>query len=56
MDAAGHCAVAWGYIHLNPVAGTMSPAKVQRRAVRLAVEPGDGGRDVVGTVGIGRGR
>jgi integrase len=45
------CAVAWGYVHHNPVAGTMPPAKSQRRATRLAVEPGDGGRDVVGTLG-----
>ncbi len=44
------CAVAWGYIHHDPVAGTMVPAKAQRRAIRLAVEPGDGGRDVVGTL------
>jgi integrase len=45
-----NCAVAWGFIHHNPVAGTMAPAKAQRRAIRLSVEPGDGGRDVVGTV------
>lgn len=45
-----NCAVAWGYMQHNPVLGTMAPSKAQQRAIRLAVEPDDGGRDVVGTL------
>jgi hypothetical protein len=45
------CAVAWGYVDANPVAGTKAPTKIVRRSTRLAVDEADGGKDVVGQIG-----